>query len=91
MRPYDEEKNILEMGIHIKKEYWGKGIATEACREIIKYAFDFLKVLSLFAGHNPKNKDSAHLIKKLGFVYLGDEYYPPTGLYHPSYIFSEKN
>ena len=27
LRPYNIEKNILEMGIHIKKEYWGKGIA----------------------------------------------------------------
>lgn len=90
LRPYNIEKNILEMGIHIKKEYWGEGIALEACKKIIKYAFETLKVSSLFAGHNPKNLGSAHLIKKLGFVYLGDEYYPPTGLYHPSYIFQEK-
>lgn len=90
LRPYNIEKNILEMGIHIKEEYWGKGIALEACEKIIKYAFENLKVSSLFAGHNPKNLGSAHLIKKLGFIYLGDEYYPPTDLYHPSYIFQEK-
>lgn len=23
--------------------------------------------------------------KKLGFIYIGDEFYEPTGLYHPSY------
>lgn len=90
LRIYDKEKNVLEMGIHIKKEYWGKGIALEGCTKIIEYAFDILKASAVFAGHNPNNTGSACLIKKLGFLYLKDIYYPPTGLYHPSYIF-EKN
>lgn len=90
LRPYNIEKNILEMGIHIKKEYWGKGIALEVCEKIIKYAFNILGASAVFAGHNPKNVASAHLIKKLGFTYLEDSYYPPTGLYHPSYIFEKK-
>lgn len=90
LRPYNKEKNILEMGIHIKKEYWGKGIALEGCTKIIEYAFDILKVSAIFVGHNPNNIASAYLIKKLGFTYLEDSYYPPTGLYHPSYIFEKK-
>ena len=91
LRPYNIEKNILEMGIHIKKEYWGKGIALEGCKKIIEYAFNVLGASTIFAGHNPKNVGSAHLIKKLGFTYLEDSYYSPTGLYHPSYIFEKKN
>ncbi|HUV51221.1 MAG TPA: GNAT family protein, partial [Anaerolineae bacterium] len=40
----------------------------------------------LFAGHNPKNEASRHLLEKLGFRYSHDEYYAPTGLNHPSYM-----
>jgi len=41
----------------------------------------------LFAGHNPNNTNSRKVLEKLGFTYVGDEFYEPTGLYHPSYKF----
>lgn len=86
LRPYDSENNILELGVHIKDEYWGKGFALEACLAVIEYAFEVYGVDALFAGHNPKNSASAKMLKKLGFKYTHDEYYAPTGLYHPSYL-----
>lgn len=86
VRPYDSENNIFEMGIHLKEQYWGKGFAQEACSAVIDYAFNTLRASALFAGHNPKNAASAQLLKKLGFTYTHDEFYPPTGLYHPSYL-----
>jgi len=86
LRPYDSENNILELGIHLKDKFWGKGFAKEACSAVIEYAFANLKVNAIFAGHNPKNLASANLLKNLGFIYTDDEYYEPTGLYHPSYL-----
>ena len=56
---------------------------------MIKYAFEELGAEKLFAGHNPDNTASSKLLKKLGFHYTGDEYYEPTGLYHPSYIYEK--
>lgn len=91
IRPYDSEKNIFEMGIHLKEKYWGKGFAQQACSAVIEYAFNNLKVNALFAGHNPKNICSAKLLKKLGFTYTHDEFYPPTGLYHPSYLMTKED
>ncbi len=91
VRPYDCEKNILEMGVHIKEQHWGIGIAQEACSKVIEYCFNTLKVKALFAGHNPKNISSAGLLKKLGFTYTHDEFYPPTGLYHPSYLLTKQD
>lgn len=90
LRPYDSENNILEMGIHLKEKYWGLGLAKEACFEVIEYAFKTLKVNGIFTGHNPNNTASARLIKKLGFKYTHDEFYKPTGLYHPSYIMTKQ-
>lgn len=91
LRPYDYENNILELGIHLKDMYWGKGIAQEACSAVIDYAFVTCGLNALFAGHNPKNLASAKLLKKLGFIYIHDEYYEPTGLYHPSYLMTKKD
>lgn len=91
IRPYDFENNIFEMGIHLKEQYFGKGFAKEACLAVIEYAFNYLKADALFVGHNPKNLASARLIKKLGFTYTHDEFYKPTGLYHPSYLMTKQD
>lgn len=88
LRPWEADPDALETGVHLRKKYWGQGLAVEASRAVIAYAFDVLKVKTLFAGHNPNNKASAALLPRLGFVYDHHEFYPPTGLEHPSYRFS---
>lgn len=86
LRPYDLDNNILEIGFHIRSSQWRRGFATEAAKSVIDYAFNSLKISALFAGHNPKNRVSCKLLKSLGFIYVHDEFYKPTGLMHPSYI-----
>ena len=86
LRPYDASKNVLEIGFHIRSGQWRQGYAFEAARAVIQYAFNTIKVSGLFAGHNPKNEVSCHLLAKLGFRYTHDEFYSPTGLNHPSYL-----
>lgn len=86
LRPYDVENNIYELGFHIIRDNWGNGYASEAALGAIDYAFETLHVHDLFAGHHPNNKASKHLLKKIGFLYVRDEYYPATGLNHPSYL-----
>ena len=85
LRPYDLSKRIYEIGFHIRSNQWRRGYAREAAAAVIDYAFNTLKVNGLFAGHNPKNAVSQHLLEQLGFYHTHDEYYPPTGLNHPSY------
>ncbi|MED4219626.1 GNAT family N-acetyltransferase [Priestia megaterium] len=91
VRPYNTQDKIFEFGIHLKPLYWGQGIAQEASQAVIGYSFNTLGANSLFAGHNPKNKDSARLLKKLGFKYTHDEFYKPTGLHHPSYLLTKED
>ena len=86
LRPYDLPKGIYEIGFHIRSNLWRRGYAREAALAIINYAFDTLKVDALFAGHNPQNAVSRHLLLQLGFRYTHDEYYAPTGLDHLSYL-----
>jgi [ribosomal protein S5]-alanine N-acetyltransferase len=87
LRPYKPHEGILEIGCHFCADCWGHGYATEGIRTMMAYAFDELSVSGLFAGHHPDNAVSGHLLKKLGFTYTHDEYYEPTGLKHPSYLF----
>jgi ribosomal-protein-alanine N-acetyltransferase len=86
LRPYRLDQHIYELGFHLRPEYWGRGLAQEAGRAVIAFAFDKLQAKALFAGHHPANSGSRRLLAKLGFHFTHDELYPPTGLKHPSYL-----
>jgi [ribosomal protein S5]-alanine N-acetyltransferase len=86
LRPYKLEGKIYELGFHLRSAFWHKGLAEEAARAVIAYAFTQLRVNALFAGHHPANEASRHILQKLGFRYTHDELYPPTGLLNPSYF-----
>lgn len=86
LRPCVDEKDAFELGFHLRKEYWHQGYAFEAAAAMIQYAFTELKAGKLEAGHHPQNVASQKLLTKLGFQYIGDSFYKPTGMNHPSYI-----
>lgn len=86
LRPYRPAERVLELGVHIRSAYWGRGYAAEAATAVIGHAFGPLGATRLFAGHHPENAASRHLLAKLGFRYTHDEPYAPTRLRHPSYI-----
>lgn len=83
LRPYNDD--IYEIGFHLRPQFWRKGFSVEAATAAINYAFNELHADGLFAGHNPKNVASSKVLAKLNFRYVRDEFYAPTGLYHPSY------
>lgn len=86
LRPYRMEEKVYELGFHLRPEHWGRGLAQEAGRAVIGYAFESLGAKALFAGHHPANLVSRRVIEKLGFRATHEEFYPPTGLNHPSYL-----
>lgn len=85
LRPFKDEKDVYEMGFHLCKNYWGKGYATEGAKAVSAYAFEALHAKKIFVGHHPENLASKKVLAKLGFSYIGKNYYEPTGLFHPSY------
>jgi [ribosomal protein S5]-alanine N-acetyltransferase len=90
LRPYRAEQRVYELGAHIRRAFWRRGLANEAGCAVITYAFEVLRAEALFAGHHPENEASRRLLTKLGFVYTRDELYPPTRLMHPSYLLRRK-
>ncbi len=86
LREKQPAAGVLEFGVHLRREAWGKGLASEAGRAAIAWGFRDGAARQLFAGHHPENDGSRRMLLKLGFRHTGDEFYPPTGLQHPSYL-----
>ncbi len=85
-----EEKLTKELGYHLRRQYWGMGLAEEAGRAVVNFAFENLRAKALFAGHHPENAASKRVLEKLGFRFTHEELYPPTGLMNPSYLLTRK-
>ncbi len=66
-----EIDNARMLGYALGENYWGKGYATEAAREVLRFAFMELQCPILSVYHYPGNTKSRHVIKKLGFVQEG--------------------
>ena len=88
VRLYRPEQRILELGVHLLPAFWGRGLAVEAARAAIAYAFAELGAEALFAGHHPANEASRAMLHRLGFRYTHDELYPPDGV-EPPVVFAE--
>lgn len=72
---HEDEKrvsvNAKMIGYVLSDEYWGRGIMTEAVKEVIKFAFEDEDMDILTVYHYPFNKRSENVIKKCGFTYEG--------------------
>jgi RimJ/RimL family protein N-acetyltransferase len=86
LRLYRPDERIYELGFHLRPEYWGRGLAEEAGSAAAAFAFGTLGAKALFAGHHPANAASRRVLAKLGFRFTHEEFYPPTGMMHPSYL-----
>jgi [ribosomal protein S5]-alanine N-acetyltransferase len=86
LRPYGDNEHIMELGFHFLPGCWGQGLAQEAARAVIAFAFETIALKGLFAGHHPQNAASERLLRKLGFRFTHQEIYPPTGLLNPAYL-----
>ena len=60
-----------EIGYWIGRDYWGRGVATEAARAVIDYAFARLGVRRVFAHFYTRNPASGAVLRKLGMRHEG--------------------
>ena len=67
----DEHHRHAELGYWLGVPYWGKGYATEAGREMVRYGFEDLKLHRIFASHFGHNPASGKILSKLGMKHEG--------------------
>ena len=60
-----------ELGYYIAEEYWGRGIMTEAVRQICEYVFDKSDIIRIYAEPFAYNIASCRVLEKAGFQYEG--------------------
>jgi RimJ/RimL family protein N-acetyltransferase len=62
----DEQHQHAELGYWLGVPHWGKGYATEAAREMLRYGFEDLQLHRVFASHFKHNSASGRILQKVG-------------------------
>lgn len=60
-------RQTAELGYYIAEEYWGKGIMTEAVKQICEYVFNKSDIVRIYAEPFAYNVASCRVLEKAGF------------------------
>jgi RimJ/RimL family protein N-acetyltransferase len=63
----DVYRKTVELGYFIAEEYWGRGIATEAIRQMVSYVRKEFDIVRIYAEVFEYNKGSMKALEKNGF------------------------
>ena len=70
------ETGEVEIGYAIAKQFWNQGLATEAAKAILEYAFANIETDRITAVADPENVSSRRVMEKLGMKYVRtDDFY----------------
>ena len=67
----DVYRMTAELGYWLAEDFWGRGIMTEAVRQICREAFDRFDILRIFAEPFAENLGSRRVLEKAGFTCEG--------------------
>jgi len=77
---YLPEFNETDIGFRFLPEYWGKGLASEASYEIIKYGFEKLGLEKIIGIALAENIGSCKVLKKIGLTFYKIDDYDGDGV-----------
>lgn len=66
---YLPEFDEIDLGYRFLPQFWGKGIATEACNAILVYGFETLKLQKIIAIALKENEASIKVMEKTGMQF----------------------
>ena len=69
---YRAELNEIDLSYRFKKEFWGKGYATEAAYSSIQYGFEKIGLQRIVASPEIENIGSWKVLEKCRMTYTGD-------------------
>ena len=64
-------RQTAELGYYIAEEYWGKGMMTEAVKQMCEYVFEKSDIIRIYAEPFAYNAASCRVLEKAGFQYEG--------------------
>lgn len=62
-----EDKGRYDIGFYLERKFWGKGIATEAIKQIVNFGFNKLKLYRIQGDSDSDNPASGRAMEKAGF------------------------
>ena len=68
-----EGRPEIEIGYHLARNAWGRGLATEGSRELLRYAFADLGLDRVICLVDPANARSAAVAGRLGLEPMGED------------------
>lgn len=68
---FDYNNNTAEIGYVLNPVYWGRGIATEAVREVLRFGFVELNLHRIEARYMKDNINSRRVMERCGLKYEG--------------------
>jgi len=86
------EDNVYELGYWLAREFWGKGIATEAVTALLRYAEQTLPDVKFVAHCMKGNLASSNVLDKLGFRVTGEAeiHSLSLGALMPCFVYAKK-
>jgi RimJ/RimL family protein N-acetyltransferase len=72
LRTAGQKAGCAEFGMGLSPEFWGRGFAAEAAREMLRFGFETLHLDEIRGQSVTANHRVANLVTKLGFVKLGE-------------------
>ena len=66
-----EDISMAHIGYCIGREWWHKGVTSEALKAVMDFLFDVVGVNRIEARHDPRNPNSGKVMKKCGMKYEG--------------------
>ena len=67
----DVASKSAELGYWLGVDYWGRGIATQAARRLVRFGFESFELERIFATVKADNPASARVLEKAGFTFEG--------------------
>ena len=64
-------RQTAELGYYLAEEYWGKGIMTDAIKQICRHVFQNSDIIRIYAEPFAHNEASCRVLEKAGFKYEG--------------------
>ena len=65
------EYQSAEVGYSLSREYWNRGIMTEALRKVVRFGFEELRLNRIEAQHELTNPASGRVMAHAGMLYEG--------------------
>lgn len=83
--------DVTELGYIFDNRFWKKGYCMESVMACLSYAFQELKLDSLYCSIRPNNIPSIHIATKIGMEQVGEHIVHYNGLELPHNIYYLKN